>query len=116
MLDSSSKIPSGILMGNIVDLGMFDECMSVKVNHKNVEIHGRHCQYALTLKNLNNTSLKPTSSICVPSGCDVNDVSMILNKTIHDLEYINDFGITDVTVTCSSVNPREWSTGGIIWL
>ena len=114
MLDSSSKIPSGILTGNIVDLGMFDECMSVQIEYKNMEIHGRHCMYTLSVESLNITLLhEPTLSICVPSGCDANYINKMLYKTMHDSGYIKEFGITDVAVTCSNVGLKKWSTGSI---
>ncbi|XP_033214112.1 O-acyltransferase like protein-like [Belonocnema kinseyi] len=115
MLDSSSKIPSGILTGNIVDLGMFDECMSVQAKKEKIEIRGRHCMYSITLANHNSSDLvQPSFSICVPSACNAYDVETFLNKTIHNFELIKDLGITDITATCSTVGPQRWSKGTII--
>ncbi|XP_033229469.1 O-acyltransferase like protein-like [Belonocnema kinseyi] len=115
MLDSSSKIPSGILTGNIIDLGMFDECMSVQAAKRNIEIRGRHCMYSITLANHNSSDLiQPTFSICVPSACNSYDVETFLNKTIHNIERVKDLGITDITATCSTVGPQSWSNGTII--
>ncbi|XP_033226196.1 nose resistant to fluoxetine protein 6-like [Belonocnema kinseyi] len=114
MLDSSSKIPSGILTGNIIDLGMFDECISVQMVKGNIKIRGRHCMYSITLANQNSSvPLQPTLSICVPSACNANDVETFLNKTIHDIQLVKDLEIAEVTATCSSVGPQEWSHGSI---
>ncbi|XP_033213203.1 nose resistant to fluoxetine protein 6-like isoform X2 [Belonocnema kinseyi] len=115
MLDSSSKIPSGILTGNIIDLGMFDECMSVQATKGSIQIHGRHCMYLITFLYQNSSiPVQPAISICVPSACAANDIETFLNKTIRDIKFIDDLGITEVTATCSSVGPQIWSTGSIV--
>lgn len=41
MYDASAKIPSGILSGNINQLGDFDECLNVKA--PNDEFSGKYC-------------------------------------------------------------------------
>lgn len=41
MHDASAKIPSGILSGNINQLGDFDECLNV--NSPNNEFTGKYC-------------------------------------------------------------------------
>ncbi|KAL3271382.1 hypothetical protein HHI36_021866 [Cryptolaemus montrouzieri] len=41
MLDASGKFPSGVLEGNIADLGSFDECLSIA--DKSKEIYGKYC-------------------------------------------------------------------------
>ncbi|XP_033218446.1 O-acyltransferase like protein-like isoform X2 [Belonocnema kinseyi] len=115
MIDSSSKIPSGILTGNIIDLGMFDECMSVQAKKEKIKIRGRHCMYSITFANHNTSSLiQPTFSICVPSACNAYDVETFINKTIHNIEWVKDLGITDITASCSTVGPQRWSNGTII--
>lgn len=54
MIDASTKIPSGFLSGNIVDLGNFDECISIEekisVDEKNETMLGQYCQVAIPLK------------------------------------------------------------------
>lgn len=39
--DASAKVPSGILSGNINQLGDFDECLNVKA--PNNEFSGKYC-------------------------------------------------------------------------
>lgn len=47
MLDSSAKIPAGLLRGNVNQLGDFDQCLGiaahVKVDKKNVQVQGKYC-------------------------------------------------------------------------
>lgn len=54
MLDASAKIPSGLLMGNIVELGNYDECIAVQGNSsKGQIIRGQHCMLRVSLSELN---------------------------------------------------------------
>ncbi|XP_015839400.1 nose resistant to fluoxetine protein 6-like [Tribolium castaneum] len=39
MLDAWSKLPSGIMDGNLIDLGSFDECYGIEYNN----IYGKYC-------------------------------------------------------------------------
>lgn len=41
MYDASAKVPSGVLSGNINQLGDFDECLNV--NAPNNEFTGKYC-------------------------------------------------------------------------
>ncbi|XP_018359390.1 PREDICTED: uncharacterized protein LOC108758780 [Trachymyrmex cornetzi] len=47
MLDSSAKIPSGLLRGNVNQLGDYDQCLGVlahvKVDEKTIRIQGKYC-------------------------------------------------------------------------
>ncbi|XP_076182322.1 uncharacterized protein LOC143154256 [Ptiloglossa arizonensis] len=47
MLDSSAKIPSGLLRGNVNQLGDFDECLGVmahvKLNNNTLKVQGKYC-------------------------------------------------------------------------
>lgn len=50
MIDSTSKVPSGILEGNVADLGNYDECVSIEHNIGVEKIYGRFCALSMTLK------------------------------------------------------------------
>ncbi|KAL4105101.1 hypothetical protein QTP88_020374 [Uroleucon formosanum] len=58
MYDSSAKIPSGILNGNINQFGDFDQCL--KVNDENSGIQGQYCltYVEMTLPSNSNEKLK----------------------------------------------------------
>lgn len=47
MLDSSAKIPSGLLRGNVNQLGDFDQCLGitarVKVDDTAIKVQGKYC-------------------------------------------------------------------------
>ena len=103
MLDASTKIPSGILAGNIVDLGMFDECISISEILEETKIQGRHCMYSFKMQKF---PLDIKFSICLPSSCDAQDVIFIFEKLKNNSIY-------DFNATCSSVH-RELSVGTII--
>lgn len=47
MLDANAKIPEGILFGNSIDLGNFDEC--IKVKHPEGLFVGQHCLLDVSL-------------------------------------------------------------------
>ncbi|KAK2581819.1 hypothetical protein KPH14_002288 [Odynerus spinipes] len=53
MLDSSAKIPSGLLRGNINQLGDFDQCLGVtshvKMTNKTIKIQGKYCLATIDL-------------------------------------------------------------------
>lgn len=100
MIDASSKLPSGILMGNLVDLGMYDECVAIRFEEAGSEIRGRHCMYSVSV-NIKEFKFSQTLSICLPATCDA--------------EYIKvDKSITEAT--CSNVESPKWTAGGITTL
>lgn len=44
MLDATSKLPSGILYGNIKDYGNFEECLEIEgPENAGEKIVGKHC-------------------------------------------------------------------------
>ncbi|KZC08909.1 Nose resistant to fluoxetine protein 6 [Dufourea novaeangliae] len=47
MLDASAKVPSGLLRGNVNQLGDFDECLGVmahvKLNNVTIKVQGKYC-------------------------------------------------------------------------
>ncbi|KAK0082718.1 hypothetical protein PV325_009958 [Microctonus aethiopoides] len=116
MLDASSTIPSGILQGNLKDIGMYDECISINVTKENMSIIGRHCMYTLSIIIPNSSiAITPTLSICSPDACNSNDVNNLLNSAINIIkEHINDTDLAVKSVTCSKINSEPWETGAII--
>lgn len=47
VLDSSAKIPSGLLRGNVNQLGDYDQCLGVlayvKIDERPLKIQGKYC-------------------------------------------------------------------------
>lgn len=53
VFDSSAKIPSGLLRGNVNQLGDFDECLGimahVKLDDKTIKVQGKYCLASIDL-------------------------------------------------------------------
>lgn len=82
VLDSSSKVPAGILKGNVIDLGMHEECLHVKSALSEIEIRGRHCSYWVRIPPLEkSTPIDLTLSICVPDTCSPGDLLALIEST-----------------------------------
>lgn len=114
MLDSSSKIPSGIFIGNMKDLGLYDECLSIEVTRHEQLIRGRHCMYSFSVKAPNTTlSIHSTSSVCLPAACDSEHVMQIVQNAIDITSGYHDFEIKLASARCSAVDAAPWEIGDI---
>ncbi|CAH0392931.1 unnamed protein product [Bemisia tabaci] len=98
MLDASSKIPSGLLFGNVVDLGNYDECLAIRSDGFTDHGHslGKYClisatfnktskddrEHPLTLKDLTG---EWTWSVCVPAACSESDVRKQLELSLQNI-------------------------------
>lgn len=53
VLDSNAKIPSGLLRGNVNQLGDFDQCLGitshVKMGNNTIKIQGKYCLATIDL-------------------------------------------------------------------
>ena len=113
-MDASSKIPPGLLIGNVIELGMYDECMAVYLNKSGSEIRGNHCSYIIHLLYKNNTlPVNPFLSICLPVSCQEKDLMNILHKRIEDTESYQTYNISEIEVYCSIAHVQD-STGAIV--
>lgn len=116
MFDAASKIPSGILVGNINDLGMFDECLAIQEKKNGTEVNGRYCTYKLGLQfNFSEEfkKLVPSLSVCIPTTCNNQDVTHRLELIIFKMTNISSIGINSVNATCSRIEPLDWTSGSI---
>ncbi|KAB0797842.1 hypothetical protein PPYR_08835 [Photinus pyralis] len=108
MYDSNAKIPSGILNGNINQLGDFDLCLSV--DEKKLQLKGQYCLASLQIKTPLNGQLSAIHklvhshymlksnlddpghrvprfssinwAICVPNLCEPGDVHLAVQKAV----------------------------------
>ncbi|KAF5307726.1 hypothetical protein FQR65_LT06597 [Abscondita terminalis] len=111
MYDAGAKIPSGLLNGNVNQLGDFDLCLSVR--EPSLEINGRYCLASLQVQIPDDNFLRhihklmhahymiksnlydpghrvPRFSsinwaLCVPNSCYANDVELGLRSIIKDM-------------------------------
>lgn len=97
--DASSKIPAGLFQGNLVDLGMYDEC---------VEAGGRYCTYEINpTRQKTAFLLAPKLSVCLPRSCSAEDVVRLVNRTIEANGKLKSQGITIVSTACLTINPKD---------
>ncbi|KAJ8668279.1 hypothetical protein QAD02_009942 [Eretmocerus hayati] len=115
MADASSKIPSGILEGNLIDLGMYDECLAVHGVWSDIDVYGRHCMYKIGF-NITGIMVKGTLSTCLPASCTVKDIMIFLNQTISRIPSRYTQNVTLGGVTCSRDEPSELDTESIVYL
>lgn len=93
MVDACSKLPSGIMVGNVIDLGSFEECMNLKTDQG---FSGQYCLAKILLYYKNessnpfhrvllggDTSIK--LALCVPSSCSPSLLHYLINDTVSDL-------------------------------
>ncbi|XP_058797503.1 nose resistant to fluoxetine protein 6-like [Phymastichus coffea] len=107
MLDASSKLQSGLLQGNLVDLGQYDECSAV--HSSNNGIRGRHCMYSISATQGNSTiPINPTLSICLPATCSADNIIAFFNTTISWINEITDLKREIASATCSAVDTVVW--------
>ena len=50
MLDSSTKIPEGALVGTLTHMGNFEECLEVNVKEEWGSFKGQHCVVDTTVR------------------------------------------------------------------
>ncbi|XP_017782126.1 PREDICTED: uncharacterized protein LOC108566646 [Nicrophorus vespilloides] len=82
MVDSWSKLPSGIIEGNMQDYGSFDECLRIVGKSKNLGlIHGKYCLGDVKIK-----EFPVRFGICVPDKCNSSDLSEFMMNNIEDVE------------------------------
>ncbi|XP_044593222.1 O-acyltransferase like protein-like [Cotesia glomerata] len=118
MFDASSKIPSGLIQGNIKDLGMYDQCITVNVTVGNEIIRGQHCMYALDV-NINGTKM-PVSlvlSACVPATCKAEQVTMKMQRLINMASgFLGRSELQVIGATCSRSDDHHWDLSAVITL
>lgn len=115
MLDSSSKIQSGILMGNLRDLGMWDQCHSVKIQKDDEFIQGRHCMYTVGVNVLGiNSPLMISLSTCLPASCSAEIVYESVEKLVDIVPKYSQMMLSLEKVKCSAIEAEPWTISGII--
>ncbi|XP_066998619.2 nose resistant to fluoxetine protein 6 [Anabrus simplex] len=94
MYDASTKFPESVLMGNLMVLGNYDECINVR-DVKALDgstFHGQHCLIAAVIvprmksKGATPDLQIPTVSLaaCLPSTCDLEDSALIVQEDFKE--------------------------------
>ncbi|EDV46714.1 nose resistant to fluoxetine protein 6 [Drosophila erecta] len=86
MIDSWGTLPSGILYGNLIDLGNFDECLGI--DHSVTSAHnvqGKYCLSKLQLAPSISTFLALKTAVCFPASCSAAHMDMMLRRLLQNL-------------------------------
>lgn len=87
MFDSWGTFPKGILYGNMVDMGNYDECIgNKKYINDNITIRGRYC----FAQPLSSSRIKIRIGICFPSSCSALHMDMFLKQLLLKILGFND--------------------------
>ncbi|XP_059484131.1 uncharacterized protein LOC132201727 [Neocloeon triangulifer] len=107
MLDSSAKIPAGLIvtsyqtpMGNVMThLGNFDECVSLEVNQGELNFKGQYCKATMQLSSsenkFENISLPGQWAVCAPSTCGPEGVKEVADFNLNF--FLSPFNVTTST-------------------
>ncbi|KAJ8919427.1 hypothetical protein NQ315_016523 [Exocentrus adspersus] len=134
MFDSSSKIPSGILNGNLAEYGAYSQCLNIYKDSQYGPIRGRHCSFRvtptdkllLTILGYRNVSAKRFQflkrsvmegvklmwSVCVPDSCHFSDVFPHFNRSITELTEGLDLAVSLKEEHCISLEDEPKLTRG----
>ncbi|XP_017110942.1 nose resistant to fluoxetine protein 6 [Drosophila elegans] len=86
MIDSWGTLPSGILYGNLIDLGNFDECLgiehSVTTSHS---VQGKYCLARIALAPSISPLLSLKTAVCFPASCSAAHMDTMLRKLFQNL-------------------------------
>ncbi|XP_001605149.3 nose resistant to fluoxetine protein 6 [Nasonia vitripennis] len=110
MLDASSTVSSGVLKGNFIELGSFDECVEIH-EVKDDGTGGRHCMYTagLSKPQEDDFPVHPSMSICLPTSCDEDDVMALVHGKIQRNETTRR-ELKVLSTSCTSIEPRLTDT------
>ncbi|XP_017785861.1 PREDICTED: nose resistant to fluoxetine protein 6-like [Nicrophorus vespilloides] len=96
MVDSGYRLPTGIMSGNILDFGNFDQCMSLH-EEEPVHVYGKYC-----LSKVSYPPLTVLTALCIPDQCTIPDLNDVLNDT----------GVSLTSISCQDSGIKEeWTTG-----
>ncbi|XP_030761631.1 nose resistant to fluoxetine protein 6-like [Sitophilus oryzae] len=121
MVDASSKLQAGLLLGNLAEYGSYSQCLRIFTETEYGPLLGKHCflkiwpskKLILQVLKLNRIEDRERFtqeemfalgwSVCVPYSCPVQDVLNHFNKTIREITVGVDLEITLDENYCRSV-------------
>ena len=92
--DSSAKLPSGLLNGNVNQYGDIDQCLNISSPLQDWNVKGRYCltTMALRLSDPNRSELQQIHKLLMSYGMflsNLDDVSIVLHLTCQILQHIS---------------------------
>ncbi|KAH8421520.1 hypothetical protein KR009_010927, partial [Drosophila setifemur] len=86
MIDSWGSLPSGILNGNLIDMGNFDECLgidhAVSTSHS---VQGKYCFARFELAPSISSYLALKTAVCFPASCSAAHMDIMLRQLFQQL-------------------------------
>ncbi|XP_033118103.1 nose resistant to fluoxetine protein 6-like [Anneissia japonica] len=106
MLDSYGKLPPGILQGNILWLGLYDQCLnqSREIDDHQAQFAAQYCLASIT-KDKNPQPILNVG-VCVPDSCNSAEL----------MEYLNVIDEANITVSVMCHKEFDYSSGAIACL
>ncbi|XP_002133659.2 O-acyltransferase like protein-like [Drosophila pseudoobscura] len=86
MFDSWGSLPSGMLYGNMLDLGNYDECLNV--DHAVTASHsvrGKYCFAQVSLAASISSLLNIKTAVCFPASCTAASMDTLLRQLFEKL-------------------------------
>jgi len=86
VIDSWGSLPSGILYGNLIDLGNFDECLGIDhfVNSSH-SVQGQYCLARFPLAPSISSYLALKTAVCFPASCSSAHMDSMLRRLFQNL-------------------------------
>ncbi|XP_016995340.2 nose resistant to fluoxetine protein 6 [Drosophila takahashii] len=87
MIDSWGSLPSGILSGNLIDLGNFDECLGIDhpVANSSRRVQGKYCLARFEVAPSISTYLALKTAVCFPASCSTAHMDTMLRRLLQNL-------------------------------
>ncbi|EDW37664.1 GL27108 [Drosophila persimilis] len=86
MIDSWGSLPSGVLYGNLRDLGNYDECLNVdhavSASHS---VQGKYCFARFSLAPSISPLLSIKTAVCFPASCTAANMDTLLRQLFEKL-------------------------------
>jgi hypothetical protein len=83
MLDSWTKLPSGVLLGSYNYLGNYGECVSVSVQDEEATFQGKYFRASSRVTVPGSPVIGDiTNAFCIPSSCSLEDISLLMSEEI----------------------------------
>ncbi|KAH8235373.1 hypothetical protein KR038_003215 [Drosophila bunnanda] len=86
MIDSWGSVPSGILTGNLIDLGNYDECLRIDhVVTSSHSIKGKYCFARFPLLPNVSAMLSLKTAVCLPASCTAVHMDTMLHRLMQSI-------------------------------
>ncbi|KAH8238144.1 hypothetical protein KR032_000126 [Drosophila birchii] len=81
MIDSWGSVPSGILTGNLIDLGNYDECLRIDQH----SVKGKYCLARFAILPNAPAFLSLKTAVCLPASCSAAHMDTMLRRLFQSI-------------------------------